>query len=80
MASRESLIIFFRGYLVSPAKRSSRTKATSVWRNPTQLTSPRRKRLCSRRPQSTSRTLRSMRRKSPVSAGMEKSQRRFKMR
>jgi hypothetical protein len=41
MASMANTSIFFKGYLVSPAKRSSLTYSTAVCLNPTQLTRPR---------------------------------------
>ena len=67
MASRA---ILSNGYFVSPAARSRRWNATSVCRKPSQAIMPRTKRSCSGIWRRASSTLRSIKRKSPTSAGM----------
>ena len=63
-------IIFRSGYFVSPARRGFRTYPIATCWKPTQLTRPRRNRLCSPSRFSSSATRRSIRRKSPVLCGM----------
>ena len=70
MASLANLSIFFSGYLVSPEKRAARRYCTPVCLKPTHTDMPRKKRWRSRIWFITSTTLRSSRRKSPVSIGI----------
>ena len=58
MPSKAKAIIFFRGYLLSPAKRSPRSYSTVSDLNPTSGTMPRRNRLTSEKDINASTALR----------------------